>query len=99
ILFMDNEYNLQKMFTIYAAIIMGSASVGRAFAHAPDIAKARAASTIIISILEQVKPGQYTALVGPSGCGKSTILCLTERFYQVTSGAITIDGLDIDKMN
>ncbi|CAG8854900.1 31134_t:CDS:2, partial [Gigaspora margarita] len=47
----------------------------------------------------EVKPGQYAALVGPSGCGKSTIISLVEKFYQVTSGKITIDGLNIAKMN
>ncbi|KAF0454380.1 multidrug resistance protein MDR [Gigaspora margarita] len=47
----------------------------------------------------EVKPGQYAALVGTSGCGKSTIINLTERFYQVTSGTITIDEMNIAKMN
>ncbi|CAG8655675.1 10437_t:CDS:2, partial [Cetraspora pellucida] len=47
----------------------------------------------------EIKPGQYAALVGQSGCGKSTTLSLTERFYQLTSGTITIDGIDIAKMN
>lgn len=42
-----------------------------------------------------VKAGQTIAIVGPSGAGKSTIANLLPRFYDVTEGAILIDGIDI----
>ena len=47
------------------------------------------------SINFSVQPGQLVALVGGSGSGKSTIINLILRFYDVTGGRITIDGMDI----
>ena len=42
-----------------------------------------------------VKSGQRVAIVGPTGCGKTTIINLLMRFYDVTDGKISIDGVDI----
>ena len=42
-----------------------------------------------------VQPGQRVAIVGPTGCGKTTIINLLMRFYDVNSGRICIDGVDI----
>lgn len=46
----------------------------------------------------EVKPGEMIAFVGPSGAGKSTVASLLPRFYDVTSGSISIDGEDIRKV-
>ncbi|HSF83084.1 MAG TPA: ABC transporter ATP-binding protein [Anaerolineales bacterium] len=41
------------------------------------------------------RPGETTALIGSTGCGKSTVINLIPRFYDVTNGAIYLDGVDI----
>ncbi len=45
-----------------------------------------------------VKPGETVALVGPSGAGKTTVIQLIQRFYDPTSGAIRLDGVDLRDM-
>jgi ATP-binding cassette, subfamily B, bacterial len=45
-----------------------------------------------------IEPGQLAALVGPSGAGKTTISYLIPRLYDVTSGAVAIDGTDVRKI-
>ena len=46
----------------------------------------------------EVLPGQLAALVGPSGAGKSTISSLIPRLYDVTDGAVEIDGIDVRRL-
>ena len=45
------------------------------------------------------RPGETTAIIGSTGCGKSTLIHLVPRFYDVTKGKITIDGVDIREMS
>jgi ATP-binding cassette subfamily B protein len=45
-----------------------------------------------------IRPGETIAFVGPSGAGKTTLCSLLPRFYDVTEGQITIDGLDLRQM-
>ena len=44
------------------------------------------------------EPGQTTAIIGSTGCGKSSLLNLIPRFYDVTGGRVTIDGIDVREM-
>ncbi len=45
------------------------------------------------------EPGKTTAVIGSTGCGKSTLVNLIPRFYDITSGEITLDGVDIRKIS
>jgi ATP-binding cassette subfamily B protein len=57
------------------------------------------ADTPLIEDLSLVaQPGQTVAIVGPTGAGKTTLVNLVMRFYDVTSGRITLDGVDIASM-
>lgn len=67
-------------------------NVSFAYADDPD--------TLILDKLNlEVKQGQSVALVGPSGGGKTTICNLIPRFYDVTEGAVEIDGVDVRKLD
>ena len=50
---------------------------------------------ILRGISIDAKPGQSIAIVGPTGAGKTTIINLLPRFWDVESGSVTIDGIDI----
>jgi ATP-binding cassette subfamily B protein len=50
---------------------------------------------IIHDFSADIRPGQKVAIVGPTGAGKTTIVKLLMRFYDIDSGSITVDGVDI----
>jgi len=52
-------------------------------------------SQVIFDVSFVVEPGTMTALVGPSGAGKTTLSLLVSRLYDVDSGAVTINGVDV----
>jgi ATP-binding cassette subfamily B protein len=57
-----------------------------------------AGKNVLEDISLNIRAGETIAFVGPSGAGKTTICSLLPRFYEVVSGSITIDGIDIRKM-
>ncbi len=58
------------------------------FAYTPEVG-------VLHRVTLEVKPGETVAIVGPSGGGKSTLCQLIPRFYEVSEGTISIDGVDI----
>ena len=73
--------------TFKGAITFSAVAFG--YGHGPDVLK---------GITLRVKPGEKMAFVGHSGAGKTTLMALVPRFYNLKSGEITIDGLNISKM-
>ena len=53
---------------------------------------------LIKNLKLSVKPGQRIAIVGPTGCGKTTLINLLMRFYDVNSGAIKVNDIDVRKI-
>ncbi len=56
-------------------------------------------SPVLEHISFTAEPGRTTAIIGSTGCGKSTLIHLIPRFYDVTEGSITLDGIDIRELS
>lgn len=54
-----------------------------------------AESPVLTNISFEARPGEVTAIIGGTGSGKSTLINLIPRFYDVTSGSVKIDGVDV----
>lgn len=80
-----NSRNAEKMENVKGSITFDHVSFEYPDDHVP----------VLEDINLIVKPGERIALVGPSGGGKTTMCNLLPRFYDTTSGSITIDGQDI----
>lgn len=58
-----------------------------------------AKENVLENISFEAEPGKTTAIIGSTGCGKSTLIHLIPRFYDVTEGSISIDGVDIREIS
>ncbi|TNF08474.1 MAG: ABC transporter ATP-binding protein [Bacillota bacterium] len=76
--------NLKELKKIKGHVVFKDVHFG--YVHDVDVIKGFSA---------EIKPGQKVAIVGPTGAGKTTIVNLLMRFYEIKSGSITIDGIDI----
>jgi ATP-binding cassette subfamily B protein len=73
---------------VHGAVVFDDVS----FRYAPDV-------PLIEHLSLSVSPGQTVAIVGPTGAGKTTLVNLLMRFYELDSGRITVDGVDITSMS
>ena len=65
-----------------------------------NVSFAYAASTEVVRNIDlDVKPGQCVAILGATGAGKSVLMSLIPRFFDVTTGRLTVDGLDVRQLN
>jgi len=76
--------NLKKLPSIKGHVVFKDVYFG----YVPEI-------DVIKGFSAEIKPGQKVAIVGPTGAGKTTIVNLLMRFYEIKSGSIIIDGVDI----
>lgn len=93
------ETALDRNETGHAAVIKGAirfADVSFRYRLEGDGGQPR---TALANVSFEIKPGQTLALVGQTGSGKSTVAKLINRIYDVESGSITVDGVDVRDWN
>jgi ATP-binding cassette, subfamily B, bacterial len=63
--------------------------------HSPAASPVEGARPVVRGVSATIAPGELVALVGPSGAGKTTLSMLVARIYDVTDGAVRVDGHDV----
>jgi ATP-binding cassette, subfamily B, bacterial len=111
---LTNTYQTVRRATVSLEAIFGILDADDVIADTPGAADIRLArgevefrnvsfgyqpgSAVLRSINLTAHPGETIALIGPSGSGKTTLTNLLQRFYHVSDGSITVDGVDIREM-
>jgi ATP-binding cassette subfamily B protein len=111
---LTNTYQTVRRATVSLEAIFGILDADVVIADTPGAAEIRLArgevefrnvsfsyqpgSAVLRSINLTAHPGETIALIGPSGSGKTTLINLLQRFYHVSDGSITVDGVDIREM-
>jgi subfamily B ATP-binding cassette protein MsbA len=73
-------------------------AVGEGVVRLEQVGFAYGEAAVLGDVSLEARRGEVVALVGPSGAGKTTVLNLIPRFYDVSSGAVTIDGVDVRRV-
>ena len=74
--------------------VQGALSLeGVGFSYGPEL------PDVLCDVSFAIAPGEVVALVGPSGAGKTTVASLIPRFWDVTTGRITLDGMDVRSLS
>jgi ABC-type multidrug transport system fused ATPase/permease subunit len=92
---------LGEMAGLWAGLQRAAGATERLFAvvdTVPEIRDPQDPVPLLSDVSLAVAPGEIVALVGPSGAGKSTILSLLFRFYDVSAGTVTFEGVDVRKL-
>jgi ATP-binding cassette, subfamily B, bacterial len=76
-------------------VYQGGSALSNHGEQAPADAETRSGYEAITGVSFTITPGETVALVGQTGAGKSTIVKLIARFYDVTGGAVLVDGVDV----
>jgi ATP-binding cassette, subfamily B, bacterial len=111
---LTNTYQTVRRATVSLEAIFGILDADDVLADTPGAADIRLArgevefrnvsfgyqpgSAVLRSVNLTAHPGETIALIGPSGSGKTTLTNLLQRFYHVSDGSITVDGVDIREM-
>ncbi|KAF8755197.1 ABC transporter transmembrane region [Rhizoctonia solani] len=96
-LYLRGQVTLEGLYSSFEAIVIAGYSASRMFTFIPDWARMYASrpKPAVSDVSFTIKPGQSIAFCGPSGGGKSSIISMISRFYDPTTGTISLDGQDI----
>ncbi|KAL2127194.1 hypothetical protein VTI74DRAFT_11118 [Chaetomium olivicolor] len=97
-----NEKSMHDFFVAFMGVFFSGQATAQLFQLSTSITKGKNSANYIFWLSELppiIKKGQLVAVVGASGCGKSTVIAMLERFYDLSTGNIRIDGDVLSELN